>query len=76
MIPLVDLKAQYAALKPDIDRAVLRVFDGAQFVLGPAVAAFEEDFAAFCQTTGHRLIGQCASSGVQRFLIQKAASGD
>lgn len=32
-----------------------------------------EDFAAFCRATGHRLIGQSAAAGVQRFLIRKAA---
>ena len=51
MIPFVDLQAQYRALKPEIDAAVLRVLENAQFILGPAVAAFERDFAAFCGTT-------------------------
>lgn len=71
MIPLVDLKAQYAALKPDIDRAVLRVFDGAQFVLGPAVAAFEEDFAAFCRTS--HAIG--VNSGTSALHLALLAAG-
>ena len=48
MIPFVDLPAQYRALKPEIDAAVAKVFENAQFILGPAVAAFERDFAAFC----------------------------
>jgi dTDP-4-amino-4,6-dideoxygalactose transaminase len=50
VIPLVDLKAQYRALKPEMDRAMERVLDNAQFILGPAVSSFEEDFAAFCHT--------------------------
>jgi dTDP-4-amino-4,6-dideoxygalactose transaminase len=50
MIPFVDLQAQYRALKPEIDAAVLRVLEQAQFILGPAVASFERDFAAFCGT--------------------------
>ena len=50
MIPLVDLKAQYRALKPEIDQAIQRVLDNAQFILGPAVSSFEKDFAAFCHT--------------------------
>ena len=49
MIPLVDLKAQYRALKPEIDAAIARVLDNAQFVLGPAVEAFEREFAAYCR---------------------------
>ena len=51
MIPLVDLKAQYRALKPEIDQAIQRVLDNAQFILGPAVSSFEQDFAAFCHST-------------------------
>jgi dTDP-4-amino-4,6-dideoxygalactose transaminase len=50
MIPFVDLQAQYRALKPDIDAAVLGVLDKAQFILGPAVASFEQAFAAYCRT--------------------------
>jgi dTDP-4-amino-4,6-dideoxygalactose transaminase len=50
VIPLVDLKAQYRALKPEIDQAIQRVLDNAQFILGPAVSSFEQDFAAFCHS--------------------------
>ena len=49
-IPLVDLKAQYRLLKPEIDAAVGRVLDEAQFILGPAVTSFERDFASHCGT--------------------------
>jgi hypothetical protein len=50
VIPFLDLKAQTRQIKPDIDAAVTRVIDSAQFVLGPEVAAFEERFAAYCDT--------------------------
>ena len=48
MIPLVDLQAQYASIKDEIDTAVLRVLASGRFALGPEVAAFEEEFAAYC----------------------------
>jgi len=48
MIPFVDLKSQYRSVKEEIDQAVARVLDSGQFVLGPEVAAFEEEFAAYC----------------------------
>lgn len=48
MIPFVDLKAQYRSIKPEIDAAVLRVLDSAQFVLGGEVAVFEKEFAGYC----------------------------
>ena len=50
MIPYLDLPAQYRALKPEIDAAVQRVLENAQFILGPAVSDFEKDFAAYCHT--------------------------
>jgi dTDP-4-amino-4,6-dideoxygalactose transaminase len=48
MIPFVDLQSQYRSLKAEIDEAVLRVLGNAQFILGPAVQAFERDFADYC----------------------------
>jgi dTDP-4-amino-4,6-dideoxygalactose transaminase len=47
-VPYLDLKAQYRSIKPEIDAAIARVLDSCQFVLGPEVAAFERDFAAYC----------------------------
>jgi dTDP-4-amino-4,6-dideoxygalactose transaminase len=47
MIPFLDLKAQYRSIKEEVDRAVLSVLESSQFVLGPEVAAFEDEFAAF-----------------------------
>jgi dTDP-4-amino-4,6-dideoxygalactose transaminase len=48
MIPFLDLKAQYASIKEEIDTAVLGVLASAQYVLGPEVSQFEEEFAAYC----------------------------
>jgi dTDP-4-amino-4,6-dideoxygalactose transaminase len=49
-IPLVDLKAQYAGIKQEIDGAVHRVLDETDFINGSAVAEFEKSFAAYCGT--------------------------
>lgn len=48
-IPLVDLKAQYRCIKPEVDAALQTVLESAAFINGPAVAEFEQAFAAFCQ---------------------------
>jgi dTDP-4-amino-4,6-dideoxygalactose transaminase len=50
MIPLVDLKAQYEIIKPEIDVALAGVLQSSHFVLGEHVEAFEENFAAYCQS--------------------------
>jgi dTDP-4-amino-4,6-dideoxygalactose transaminase len=47
MIPMVDLKTQYHSLKDEIDRAVLDAIESGQFILGPNVAAFEQEAAAY-----------------------------
>ena len=47
-VPYLDLKAQYQSIKPEIDAAITRVLDSCQFVLGPEVAEFEKEFAAYC----------------------------
>lgn len=48
-IPLVDLKAQYQTIKPEIDAAMQRVVNNTAFILGKEVAEFEKNFAAFCR---------------------------
>jgi len=50
VIPFLDLKAQYHSIKPEIDEAVLNLLESTQYVLGSEVAAFENDFAAYCGT--------------------------
>ena len=47
-VPLVDLRAQYLAMKPEIMAAFEEVLDGMQLFLGPRQRAFEGEFAAFC----------------------------
>jgi dTDP-4-amino-4,6-dideoxygalactose transaminase len=71
MIPFVDLPAQYRALKPEIDAAVAQVLENSQFILGPAVAAFERDFAAFCHT--REAIG--VNSGTSALHLALLAAG-
>jgi dTDP-4-amino-4,6-dideoxygalactose transaminase len=47
MIPLVDVKAQYAPLIPGLKERFAEVLDSGRFILGPNVAAFEEEAAAY-----------------------------
>lgn len=51
MIAFLDLKAQYRQVKSEVDAAVARTIESAQFVLGPEVRAFEERFASYCGVT-------------------------
>ncbi|MBC7237679.1 MAG: DegT/DnrJ/EryC1/StrS family aminotransferase [Chloroflexi bacterium] len=49
-VPLVDLKAQYHAIKADVDAAVARIFENGSFILGAEVRDFEQAFAHYCHT--------------------------
>lgn len=44
---LVDLQAEYEALKDDLDAAANRVLRSGWYILGQEVAAFEQEFAAY-----------------------------
>ena len=47
MIPLVDVKAQYAPLVPRLQERFAEVLESGRFILGPEVEAFEREAAAF-----------------------------
>lgn len=49
-IVFVDLKRQYGSIKNDIDQAISKVLNSAQFILGEECARFEEEFAKFVGT--------------------------
>lgn len=44
---MVDLKAQYALIKEDIDRGMREVMDSMAFINGPAVKAFQTELSAY-----------------------------
>ena len=68
MIPFLDLKAQYASIKSEIDTAVLNVLASAQYVLGEEVASFEEEFAAYCGTK-HAIAVNTGTSALHLSLL-------
>ena len=47
-VPFLDLKAHHTPLREEFDAAFRQVLDSGIFAGGPAVARFEEAFAAFC----------------------------
>jgi dTDP-4-amino-4,6-dideoxygalactose transaminase len=49
-VPLLDLKEQNEALRPEIEAALGRVLDTNAFILGGEVAALEKELAEYCGT--------------------------
>jgi dTDP-4-amino-4,6-dideoxygalactose transaminase len=48
LIPQLDLKEQYEALQHELGAALQKVLGEQKFVLGPEVAQFERELAAYC----------------------------
>lgn len=68
MIPFLDLKAQYASIKDELDEAVLKVLGSTQYILGEEVAAFEREFAKHCGTR-HAIAVNTGTSGLHLALL-------
>ncbi|MGH7477579.1 MAG: DegT/DnrJ/EryC1/StrS family aminotransferase [Longimicrobiales bacterium] len=68
-VPLVDLKAQYAPLRQQLDEALGEVLEAQRFILGPQVEQLEKEAAAFLGT--RHAVG-CASGTDALLLALKA----
>jgi dTDP-4-amino-4,6-dideoxygalactose transaminase len=69
MIPLVDLKAQYASIRDEIDAAIAHILEETSFIGGPTLSAFEAAFAKYQGTT--HCVG-CSSGTAAIFLVLRA----
>src|SRR5437763_508432 len=47
-VPLCDLQAQFRTLEPELQEALMRVLRSGQVILGPEVAALENEIARYC----------------------------
>src|SRR5690606_22472220 len=70
-IPFIDVAAQRRRLGKAIDEATTRVLNHCQFMMGPEVAAFETELAAFC---GAKHALSC-SSGTDALILALMAKG-
>ena len=70
-IPIANPKAQYLALKDEIDAAVRDVFESCHFILGPNVTALEEELPGLCDAK----FGVSVNSGTDAIVIALAACG-
>jgi dTDP-4-amino-4,6-dideoxygalactose transaminase len=76
MIPFLDLKAQHRALRAELLEAAGKVIDSCQFALGNEVAAFEEEFAAYCHTKYAAGVNTGTSALHLAFLAAGIGPGD
>jgi dTDP-4-amino-4,6-dideoxygalactose transaminase len=71
VIPFVDLQAQYRAIGPEVMDAARQVLESGDYVLGPEVASFEEEFAVYCQSR-HAI---CVNTGTSALHLALLALG-
>lgn len=67
----IDLKEQYRRYREEIDEAIGRVLASAQFIMGPEVAALEQELASHAGTK-HAIV---CSSGTDALLLALMAYG-
>lgn len=70
-IPFIDLAAQQARLGTRVHEAMARVLQHGQYILGPEIAEFEKQLAAYC---GTKYALSCAS-GTDALALVLAAKG-
>ena len=70
MIPMVDLKTQYAGIKEEIDRGIEEVLESCAFILGPNVQAFEQEVAAYLGVK--HAIGVASGTDALHFALRAA----
>jgi dTDP-4-amino-4,6-dideoxygalactose transaminase len=70
-IPFLDLKAQYRAIKEEIDGKVLEILKSQYFILGPEVERLESELADYCGTA----FAVGVSSGSDALIVSLMALG-
>lgn len=74
LIPLVDIRRGYLPIKPQVKKAIDEVLDSGNFILGNAVARFEEEFSQFLHPSSSlRAVG--VASGTDGLMLPLAALG-
>jgi dTDP-4-amino-4,6-dideoxygalactose transaminase len=67
-VPFIDLVREYGTIKDEIDHAMRRVVESGQFILGPEVAAFEREMAAYCGAA--HAIGVASGTDALRLALE------
>jgi dTDP-4-amino-4,6-dideoxygalactose transaminase len=71
IVPLLDLKAQFAQIRAEVMPAIDKVCAGQHFILGEQVRALEQEIAGYCSAS----VGVGVSSGTDALLLALMALG-
>jgi len=70
-MPVIDLRAQYRALRKEIIDAIAQVLEDQHFILGPNVAALERQIVSFCKSG----FAVGVASGTDALILALRAAG-
>jgi dTDP-4-amino-4,6-dideoxygalactose transaminase len=70
-VPMMDLAAEYRAVKDELDAALIEFLDSGKYILGPYVERFEAEFAGYIRV--NHCVG--VASGTDALLIALRALG-
>ncbi len=73
MIPMVNLKAQYAEIKSEIEQGMNEVLESCAFIMGPNVQAFEQEAAAYLGVS--HAIGVASGTDALHLALQAEGIG-
>ncbi len=72
-VTFVDLKAQYATLRPAMDDAIQSVLDRTAYILGPEVSSFEQAFGEFVGVD--HVVGVSSGTAALRLALEALGIG-
>ena len=75
-VPILDLKGQFAALKQEIMKEIEELSDSQMFILGPKVAKFEEEIAAYCRAAGACGVTSGSDALLVSLMVEGIGEGD
>lgn len=73
---MLDLKAQYASIAPEVSAAVLAVLESQSLILGPDVAALERELAEYCRVSHAAACGSGSDALFLALLALDVMPGD
>jgi dTDP-4-amino-4,6-dideoxygalactose transaminase len=75
-VPLLDLKAQYASIKTEVEKAVAEVFESQHFILGPKVEQCEKAVAAYSRCSHGVGVSSGSDALLACLMAENIGAGD
>jgi dTDP-4-amino-4,6-dideoxygalactose transaminase len=75
-VPLLDLKAQYLAIKAEVDAAIAEVMESQHFILGPKVEQCEKAIAQYCGSSHAVGVSSGSDALLACLMAENIGAGD